>query len=210
MMKPVNIKAFKIITLIITLFMFSCQQKTESQLQRSSLPGSYFDLKKDNIKIFLPVYFQEYSENDYETLIDALEDSDEKELEKKRFNFLKFSKGNNYFFKDIASSTLINVKMMKYIPFARKESSQLLGILSKSCNDYAELLKTNCEKITAAYSENYVTKVFKAVYKISNNKDYLMYNNIYLISSKHKTFSINIYSETDQNFNPFIEKITVE
>lgn len=210
MIKQENIKASKIIILIITVFLFSCQEKTTSQLKRSSLPGTYFNLDKDHIKIFLPVYFEEYSENEYEILIDNQEDSYEKELEKKRFNFLKFSKGNNYFFKDIASSTLINVKMMKYIPFTRKESSQLLGILSKSCNDYAELLQTSCEKITAGYSENYITKVFKAVYKISNDKDYLIYNNIYLISSKHKTFSINIYSKTDQNFNPFIEKTTVE
>ncbi|WP_055442495.1 hypothetical protein [Lacinutrix himadriensis] len=210
MIKTAHIKAIQVITIISIIFMFSCDQKSEAQIKRDQLPGTYFDLEKDNIQIFLPVYFDAFSEDAYEALIDAQEESYEKELEKKRFHFLKFSKGNNYFFKDIASSTLINVKMMQYIPFTKKESSQLLGILSNSCNDYAELFETNCKKITAGYSENYVTKVFKAVYEISNDIDYLIYNNIYLISSKHKTFSINIYSKTDQNFNPFIEKIKVE
>ncbi|QRM89774.1 hypothetical protein FG167_11225 [Lacinutrix sp. WUR7] len=210
MIKTLYIKTLQVAIIISTIFMFSCEQKSEAQIKRNALPGTYFDLEKDNIKIFLPVYFEAFSEDAYETLIDAHEESYEKELEKNRFNFLKFSKGNNYFFKDIASSTLVNVKMMNYLPFTKKESSQLLGIISKSCNDYAKVLQTNCKKITAGYSENYVTKVFKAVYEISNDTGYLIYNNIYLISSRHKTFSINIYSKTDQNFNSFIEKIQVE
>ncbi|GAB1856938.1 hypothetical protein MHTCC0001_17740 [Flavobacteriaceae bacterium MHTCC 0001] len=179
-------------------------------MDKDTLPGSYFELKKDNIKIFLPSYFDEFSEQTYGELIDALPDSEDKQLEKKRFNFLKFSKGNTYYFTDVALSTLIVVKMMAYMPFTRQDSSYLLGILSAQCEDYALNFGTACRKITAGHSGSVKTSVFKAVYEITKEDTYQTFNTTYLISSNYKTFSINIYSKRDTNYNQYIEKIVVK
>lgn len=199
--------------MIILLMVFctvSCQKKTKAETDKSELPGTYFELKDDNIKVFLPVYFQEFNEKTYGDLIDELPDSYEKRMEKKRFNYLKFSKGSTYYFRDVASSTLITVKMQKHLPFSRQESSFLLGFLSNQCADYAFAVGGNCKKIQGRYSGNALTKVFKAVYELSKEDSYSYYNTIYLISSNHKTLSINIFSNTLQNYNKFIEKTVVK
>ncbi|TBN03645.1 hypothetical protein EYD45_09000 [Hyunsoonleella flava] len=187
----------------------SCKEKTQSQIDKETLPGDYFELKEDNIKLFLPVYFQEFSEETYGELIDALPDSNEKQIEKKRFNYLKFSKGSTYYFKDIASSTLITVKMHKYMPFSKNESSFLLGFLSNQCADYAFALGSECKKLQGRYSGNAKTKVFKAVYELSKEDNYTYYNTMYIISSNSKTLSMNIYSNTLENYNQFIEKTVI-
>ncbi|MEP5338620.1 MAG: hypothetical protein ABJL44_03930 [Algibacter sp.] len=196
---------------VILLCFLSCkQEKSQLEIAKDQLPGTYFELKKDNIKLFLPVYFQEFSKESYKELIDMLPDSKEKTIEKNRFNYLKFSKGNTYYFRDIASSTLINVKMTKFMDFSKKESSYLLGILSNSCSKYASILQANCKKITAGYSGNIKTKVFKVVYELSKKDTYKAYNTIYLVTSNHKTFSINIFSNNNKDYNKFIEKIIVK
>ncbi|OUS00068.1 hypothetical protein A9Q86_11540 [Flavobacteriales bacterium 33_180_T64] len=196
----------KFVFIIIAASFLSCNEETK----RNDIPGAYFELEKDNIQMFLPAYFQEFSENEYDKVIDSLSDSEEKRIERKRFNYLKYSKGNIYYFKDIASSTLISVKMGQFLPFTKKESAQLLGILSSSCSRYAEILDMNCEKLTAGYSGTKKTKVFKASYKMTDGKDYNGFNTIYFISSNYKTFAINIFSNTNKNYNSFIEKIVVK
>lgn len=198
------------IAIVLVFVVFSgCKESNETN-NRDNVPGEYFALKDDNINIFLPSYFREFSEDEYAELIDQMPDSEEKKIEKNRFNFLKYSKGNMYYFKDVASSTLIGVKMGEYINFTKEESSYLLGIMSNSCSSYAEILGMNCEKLNAGYSGLTSTKVFKAAYKISNGKAYNHYNTMYLISSKYKTFSVSIFSNTNKNYNAFIEKIVVK
>ena len=100
--------------------------------------------------------------------------------------------------------------MTKFIDFSKKESSLLLGILSNSCSKYANIIQSNCKKITAGYSDNFKTKVFKVVYELSKKDTNKTYNTIYLITSNHKTFSINIFSNNNKNYNKFIEKTIVE
>lgn len=190
--------------------LIACKDNTSnSKLENTNIPGSYFNLEKDNIKLYLPVYFQKFSQKTYRDLIDALPESEEKRKEKKRFNYLKFSKGNTYYFKDVAASTLIIVKMMKYFDFTKRESSQLLGILSNQCSDYAFMLGYSCNKITAGYSGNALTKVFKAAYELDRTGHQKTYSTTYLVTSNHKTFSISIHSNTLVNYNQFIEKIKV-
>lgn len=193
--------------LIIVLFV-SCEERT-TKVERANVPGEYFELKDDNIAVFLPAYFRVFSEDEYDKLIDNLPDSEEKTIERKRFNYLKFSKGNIYYFKDLASSTLFTIKMGPYFPFTKKESAQVLGILSNSCSNYAEMLDMNCEKITAGYSGNVKTKVFKAAYKITDSMNNSTFNTSYFVSSNYKSFAINIFSNTHKNYNSFIEKIIV-
>ena len=196
---------------IILLFFLSCkEEKSQLEISKAELPGTYFELKKDNIKLFLPVYFREFSEEDYDKLIDLLPDSKEKTIERNRFNYLKYSKGNTYYFRDIASSTFINLKMTKFIDFSKEDSSYMLGILSNSCSKYASILNSNCKKISAGYSGNIKTKVFKAVYELSKKDTFKTYNTMYVVTSNHKTFSINIFSNNIKNYNQFIEKIIVK
>ena len=142
-----------IFILLVLISMFSCKkEKTTSEIAKIEPLGKYFELKKDNIKLFLPPSFQEFSEYEYGKLIDSLPDSKEKTIEKNRFNYLKYSKGNVYYFRDQLSPTLFNVKMMKYTPITKKESSYLLGLLSQFCSNYADAVNANCQKITAGFS----------------------------------------------------------
>ena len=196
--------------MICCISLISCNNKSVSQIDENKLPGTYFELNEDKIKLFFPVYFQKFNEKTYGELIDALPDSNEKSLEKERFNYLKFSKGNTYYFKDVASSTLITVKMHKYMPFSKNESSFLLGFLTNQCADYAFATGGECEKIQGRYSGNAKTKVFKAVYKLTKKNDYIGYNTMYIVISNHKTLSISIFSNTLENYNKFIEKIVIK
>nr|WP_321226430.1 hypothetical protein [uncultured Psychroserpens sp.] len=191
-----------------SLLFLNCDEANKSK-ERNDVPGEYYALDEDNIDVFLPAYFREFSEDEYDLLIDSLPDSEEKRIERKRFNYLKFSKGNIYYFKDVASSTLISVKMGEYIDFTKEESAYLLGMMSNKCSSYAEMLDMNCEKLNAGYSGLSKTKVFKGAYKISNGINYSSYSTMYLITSNYKTFSINIYSNSNKNYNSFIEKIVV-
>ncbi|WP_299336776.1 hypothetical protein [uncultured Psychroserpens sp.] len=199
----------QIAILFLLASFISCNETTETK-KSDNVPGEYFALKEDNINLFLPAYFREFSEDEYDALIEKMPDSEEKRIERKRFNFLKYSKGNMYYFKDVASSTLIGVKMGEYINFTKEESSYLLGVMSNSCSGYAEVLNMNCEKLNAGYSGSSTTKVFKAAYKISDGEAYNHYNTMYLISSNYKTFSVSIFSNTNKNYNSFIEKIVVK
>jgi len=196
---------------ILSFFLVStgCKGDVESTKQ-SDIPGTYFELDKDKINIFLPAYFQKFSEDEYDALINALPDSEEKRIERKRFNFLKYTKGNIYYFKDIASSTLISVKMGPYTEFNKEQSTWLLTSLTNSCSTYAELMGLTCERLNAGYSGSNNTNVFKAAYKMTNNEDFVSYNTMYIISSNYKSFGINIFSNTNKNYNSFIEKIVVK
>ncbi|WP_204345036.1 hypothetical protein [Psychroserpens algicola] len=200
---------FRLIFIVVCLIFSNCKEASVKK-KENDVVGEYFELDNDNIKLFLPAYFERFSEEEYDKVISNLPDSEEKRIERKRFNYLKYSKGHIYFFKDLASSTLISVKMGSYLPFSKEESSQILGILSSSCNSYAELFDMNCEKITAGYSDTYKTKVFKAAYRLTDENDYSTYNTVYFISSNYKTFSIDIFSNTNKNYNSFIEKIVVK
>lgn len=199
---------FKIAVLFLIIISSACNESKATK-QRNDVPGDYFKLENDNIDLFLPAYFRAFSETEYHMLIEQMPDSEEKEIERKRFNYLKYSKGNIYYFKDIASSTLISVKMGEYVNFTREESAFLLGMMSNTCSSYAEALDMNCEKLNAGYSGSALTKVFKAAYKVSDGKAYNAYNTMYLISSNYKTFSVHIFSKTNKNYNSFIEKIVV-
>ncbi|MDG5491525.1 hypothetical protein [Psychroserpens sp. SPM9] len=202
-------KQYWYIITLLCMVLFACQEASKDT-KRNDVPGDYFELGEDNIKIFLPVYFQKFSEKEYDELIDIIPNSEERRIERARFNYLKFSKGNIYYFRDIASSTLISVKMMDFVPFSKQESAQLLGLLSSSCSAYADLLNMNCEKLNAGYSGTTLTKVFKAAYKMTDANAIDSFNTMYFISSNYKSFAINIFSNTNKNYNSFIEKIVVK
>ncbi|MEM5566121.1 hypothetical protein WNY78_13450 [Psychroserpens sp. AS72] len=198
-----------LIFLCLASLLLTCEE-TKQPKERTDVPGEYFALDKDNIDVFLPAYFREFSENEYKSAIDKMPDSEQKRIEQTRFDYLKFSKGNIYYFKDLASSTLISVKMGEYVNFTKEESSYLLAMMSNDCSSYAEMLNMNCEKLNAGYSGLTKTKVFKASYKVTDGKAYNSYNTMYIISSNYKTFSISIFSNSNKNYNSFIEKIVVK
>ena len=196
--------------IIVFLILFSACKDSAEDTKRNDVPGEYFELEEDNIKIFLPAYFRKFSEKQYDQLIDAFPNSEEKRIERARYNYLKYSKGNIYYFRDIGTSTLISVKMSEFVPFTKEESAYLLGLLSNSCSTYAEALDMNCEKISAGYSGSSITKVFKASYKLTDANAANSFNTIYFISSNYKSFAINIFSNNEKNYNSFIEKIVVK
>lgn len=196
---------------ILPLFFLSCI-KSKPYLpknEKENIPGTFFILKEDNIKLFLPVSFEEFSEETYQELIDSLPNSYDKEIEQKRFNLLKYSKGSTYYFKDLSTSTLLTIKTQPYLKFGREQSAYLLGMLSNRAQEYAEVTGNKTRKITAGYSGNHITNVFKAVYELTNENSEKAYNTLYLISSNFKTFWVHIYSKNQINYNNFIEKIVV-
>nr|WP_321222789.1 hypothetical protein [uncultured Psychroserpens sp.] len=198
----------RLILIGIITMLISCNE-TKSTLVENELLGDYYTLDKDNIDLFLPLNFRVFSEDEYDKVINEMPPSESKNIERQYFNYLKYSKGNIYYYKDVSSSTLIGVKMSEYIDFTKEESSYLLSMMSNTCSSYAEKVNMYCEKISAGFSGLSKTKVFKATYKISNENGYSNFNTMYIITSNNKTFSINIFSTNNTNYNSYIEKIVV-
>ncbi|HMC01834.1 MAG TPA: hypothetical protein VKN14_12430 [Flavobacteriaceae bacterium] len=191
------------------LLLFSCEENKNSAQKNESVPGNYYQLSEDNIEIFLPKYFEKYSETEYKELILKIKDQRLKKAELNRFNYMKFSKGNMYYFKDILSSTLISAKILQYYDFSKRESSQILGMMSQKCEDYAFFNEEKCKKLTAGFSAKGLTKVFKAVYEVTHEEK-VTYNTCYLISSNYKTLMLNFYSVLDTDYNKYIEKLIIK
>ncbi len=191
------------------IMLFSCKEASKTNETKKEISGQYFELKEDNISIFLPKYFKQYSLDEYKRIVLSIEDSLHQKIELTRFDNLKFSKGNVYFFRDLSNITDISIKMMEYFPFTKKDSSILLGMISQKCNENAIESNKTCTKIKAGYSGNVKTKVFMAKYKVES-KFSTHYTTFYAISSNYKSFIFTFRSIVDIDYKKYIEKIIVK
>lgn len=202
-------KIIKYTFLISFSILYSCVLFTNEEVpEEDTIAGKHFMLHDDNVELFLPQYYKQYSPDAYKIIIESIEDTISQRTELLRFNRLKFSKGNVYFFKDLTNNTDISVKMVDYFPFTKSDSSKLLGMLSQICNDDAFVNNNTCTKIKAGYSAKAKTRVFMAKYKIGSEFR-ISYVTLYAITSNNKSFLVTFRSTIDTDYNKYIEKIIV-
>lgn len=200
---------YKLINIILFLLLISCVNENNKEITLTEEFGKYFTLQKDNIDVYFPKKLREYDLNSYKETILKIEDSLQQKFELERFNNLKFSNGNVYFFKG-PNDTDICIKLMEYFPFTKNDSSKLAWLTSETCRQISYSPDKTCTKIKTAFSENSRTKVFVGKYKIEENDTITFYANIYAISSNLKTFIITIRTKDDINFNKYILKTRVK
>jgi hypothetical protein len=171
--------------------------------------GKYIDLTNERIKFYLPHSFEMLHHLDYEKIIKSVEDSTKRDNLLKRYNYLKWSKGNAYFFLDTLYGVEMNVKMMDYIPFSKNDSRYLSAFLLQSCREISNLYNADCKRLISGFSDNIRTQLFKGVYEVKID-DENQFNTIYLITSNYKSFIVHFYSRFEADFDPFIQKTIVQ
>ena len=199
------LKSFNVI--LILILCFSCNNATDKKT--APIIGHYFKLEKDNIEILLPKVFKQISHKEYVSAIKNNPTLLNKEERIKIANVQQFSNGNIYHFKDEESTTEIDVKTLPYSDFNKEDSTYLLAMLNNNCQNNENPFGTTCKKVSAGFSGNSQTKVFKAVFKVTYGSS-TSYNNMYVISSNYKTFSMIIKSALNTNYDNYIQKIRVK
>lgn len=173
--------------------------------------GTYHNLQKVGLKIFLPQDFKRYNIMQYKELLDTIAKPDLVRKEIKRLEMLRDDvKGDFYLYYDGKYSSTYILNTLPYADFNRNDAEFILGIIHRSQNVYGEQ-NTNYEKITASFRATDDVKIFRAIFKITNSeKDFAYYNTIYMVStSTKKTFQIILTTPFEVNFDPFIQKIKI-
>lgn len=200
----------RILLFVLSIFFLitqSCEE--EKKVVRNSVDGKFIDLQEENLKLFTPTSFREFSLEEYKNDILKIEDSIFRNIRLDRFNYYKVTTGNVFFIRDSTGTKEILIKRIPYTPFTKKDSSQLLGILSLSCQEYTENSNGTCKKISAGYSGRHKTQIFKALYEL-DFKSYKNYNCMYVVTSNDKTFMIAVFSVEPFNFDPYLEKLIIQ
>lgn len=171
--------------------------------------GKYIDLTNERIKLYLPHSFEKMSHFDFEKIIQSIEDSTKRDNQLKRYNQLKWSKGNVYFIMDTLHGVELTVKMVDYTPFSKNDSRYVSGFLLQSCREVSNLYNSDCKRLTSGFSDNIRTQLFKGVYEVHFD-NVKQFNTIYLITSNYKSFIVQFYSRFEADFDPFIQKTIVQ
>ena len=200
----------KIIIPILLIFFFSCEEETKESTVKDDLFGQYFNLDKDNIDVYLPNTLQQYTVDQYAGLLGAIEDSVARQSEIMRFNILKYSKKNVYFFRTLNHTTDVSIKMTDYFPFSKEDSKYMSALVSQSCQESASVSNSTCTKLKSGYSGNKQTQAFMAKYKIESGTEPTSYATIYAVSSNYKSFIITFRSLLNRKYNTFIQKTIVK
>lgn len=200
----------KILLLVLSAIFFttlSCED--EKKVVRKSVDGKFIDLQEESLKLFTPTSFRELSLEEYKNDILKIEDSIIRNIRLDRFNYFKITTGNVFFIKDESGTKEILIKRMPYTPFTKRDSSQLLGLLSLSCQENTANSNGTCKKISAGYSGRHKTQIFKALYELDFSS-YKNYNCLYAVTSNDKTFMIAVYSVEPFDFDPYLEKLIIQ
>ncbi|AXP81437.1 hypothetical protein CJ739_2363 [Mariniflexile rhizosphaerae] len=170
--------------------------------------GKYHFLTEDQIKIYLPDTFKKYSRAGYEKLLDSLASKKNYELEIKRLEFLRNMEGNFHIFFDEETRSTYTINTMPYMPMHKGDAQYILGMISMNNDKISRTTDLEFTKITAKYSANACTQIFKAIHKIENKKKQLTsFNSSYIVSANSKTIYIQLLTGFDVNFDPFLQKM---
>ncbi|WP_400078103.1 hypothetical protein [Winogradskyella sp. R77965] len=174
-----------------------------------AIEGNTHYLDKDGIKLFLPKTFTKYSSVEYLALIDSLVvDNKQLEIERARFRNIRKMQGNHYIFFDKTMSATYTINSVPYTPISRQDAKYILGIVRQSQEEVASNTDLNFTKITAKHNDNGKTQIFKAIFKLENQKlQQQAFQHAYFISSNKKTVLINLMAPFEINFDPFLEKM---
>ncbi|WP_299112776.1 hypothetical protein [uncultured Winogradskyella sp.] len=175
----------------------------------NNIEGNTHYLGDDGIKLFLPSSFKQYTSVEYISLIDSLiTDNKELEIERARFRNIREMEGNHYIFFDHSISATYTINVLPHTPISRQDAKYLLGIIRQNQEELSNKTDLGYTKITAKHNDNGRTQVFKAIFKIENQKlNQQAFQHAYFISSKQKTVLINLMAPFEVNFDPFLEKM---
>ncbi len=202
--------------------LFSCDKLIpkkgfdEKNLIKPEDMGEYHKLSDDNIKIFLPLGFEELTEQEIREFHKQIKDEKTRYYFEKAYESQRFINGNFYDFYSEENASEIIIHTLPYMPFGKSSASYLLYYFRKDHEKYQEVTGIYHNKIKATYSGDASLQYFKVRYRLtryndydeeSKNDDYEMFKTIYLITSKRKTFSFNILTPFEVDFDPFIRKI---
>lgn len=174
-----------------------------------AIEGETHYLGDDGIKLFLPTSFKRYSSIQYLTLLDSLAtDNKELEIERTRLKYMREMEGNHYIYFDDSVNATYTLNTVPYTPISRQDAKFILGIIRQNQEQLSEYSDLDYTKITAKHNDNGKTQVFKAIFKIENQKlEQQAFQHAYFISSNNKTVLINLMAPFEVYFDPFIEKM---
>lgn len=209
------------IYLLSFLILLSCNKLMpkkgfdEKKLVKPVDVGEYHKLSDDNISIFLPQGFKILTDSEIKEFHKQIEDEKERYYFEKSYETQRFIKGNFYDFYNDEYASEVTIHTLPYMPFNKSSAGQLLYYLRKSFEDYQGVTGIYHNKIKAIYSGDRSLQYFKAMYRLtrynsydenSEEEDYEMYKTVYVITSRRKTFVVNILTPFEVDFDPFIRK----
>ncbi|WP_299890677.1 hypothetical protein [uncultured Lacinutrix sp.] len=203
-----------IIALVFFTSVQSCIQgvkEIKSWIEASNIEeveGSYHNLNEDGIKLYLPSVFKKHSLREYKKIVDSLTSKEVYNVEKKRLNNLRKLDGNFYIFFDEDTHSTFTLNTMPYNPIYRRDAQYLLGVIRKNYENNNTNPDIISSKVTAKYSDKNGPQVFKAVFKIENNKTKdFSYNSTYIMSSNKKTIWIQVSSPYENGVDDYLTKL---
>jgi hypothetical protein len=174
-----------------------------------TIDGETHYLGDDGIKLFLPKSFKKYSSVAYLSLLDSLvTNNKDLEIERSRMKFMRELQGNLYIYFDNSINATYTLNSIPYAPITRQDAKYLLGLIRQNQEELSAQTDLNYTKITAKHNDNGNTQIFKAIFKIENQKlKQQTFQHAYFISSNKKTVLINLMAPFQVDFDPFLEKM---
>lgn len=202
---------------IFLLFFSSCLEVAKeftdwTQIEdQNTIEGKKHYLGDDGIKIFLPDSFIRYNSVEYLALIDSLVvDNKDLEIERTRFRHIREIEGNHYIFFDKTINATYTINAVPFTPISRQDAKYILGIIRQEQEAISETTDLNYTKITGKHNDNGTTQIFKAIFKVENQKlQQQAFQHVYFISSNNKTVLINLMAPFEIDFDPFLGKMTL-
>jgi hypothetical protein len=100
------------------------------------------------------------------------------------------------------------MNVVPYTPIYRQDAKYILGIIRQGQEELSTKTDLNYTKITAKHNNIGKTQIFKAIFKVENQKlQHQAFQHVYFISSNKKTVLINLITPFEVNFDPFLEKM---
>jgi hypothetical protein len=186
----------------------------ESKLLKPELSGEYQRLGIESMEVFLPEGFKELSDEEIKEFHKQIEDKRTRYYYEKSFEQQSYLKGNFYRFYGAEYASEVIIRTLPYMPFNKGDATYLLAYLQQEFDKYQRITGVFHNKIKATYSGEKSLQVFKAKYRMtrwsdenSDEKDYIMFKTVYLITINKKTFMYTILMPGEFDFDPFVRKI---
>lgn len=205
------------LVLIGTLCMLSCLELANEISNWSDydnidqISGKYHVLDEDGVKLFLPDEFDRLPYISYKKVLDSVMSKKAFNYESARLRNLREMEGHLYIFFDEITRSTVTVNTMPYTPLSRDDAQYLLGMIKLGNDKISDELGINIEKVTARYKDGVHAQIFKAIYKIDDDKKLAtVYNSTYIITSNSgKTLFIQLVTPFEVDFDPFLQKMII-
>jgi hypothetical protein len=168
----------------------------------------YHFLEDNGTKIYLPSDFERVSLTEYQKLLKSSSTKKEYKFETERINALSEMDGALYIYFDKNTKSTYTINTRPYLKFDKNDASQILGLITSNNHKVSKNSGAKFERITAKYGGNTNQQLFKAIYKVSPKRvKNDVFNSSYIISSNEKTVFIQLTTDTETDFDPYIEKM---